>query len=380
MSRLDEASIAPMVRAFQNGDPNVTRIQACCRPWREQPEDDPWFEQAQDELPIRMRACGQLASAINQNTTIEELELIGFPADMCNAVAEALKHNVTLQSVVIYDAGGGDAAGIPFAEAMRHNTTLKSLKIAWVSQGFDGVGDGACAALAEALRYNSTLRSLELAGDFRNTTLRRLLDCTRISSRHLEMYGDGADALLVAVAEGMKRHSTIRHLTLVSEFIGDAAVAAIAEALRNNLTLLSLTCHVDEMLDGHLVSDATGMVLAEALKRNIALHSLIVQGPASLVRAFPLADAMKHNPILQLAQLTIWSPASRDEITLDAAVLEAFHCNHQLPTQWRALACTARSRSDFSLATLGDIIIRTRVFAYFLPLLCTLKAKWPLYR
>merc|ERR1712048_13376 len=112
-------------------------------------------------------------------------------------------------------------------------------------------------------------------------------------------------------------------------------------------------------------------VLAEALKRNIALHSLILQGPASLVRAFPLADAMKHNPILQLAQLAILSPASRDKITWDAAVLEAFQCNLELPSQWRALACTARSKSDFSLATPSDIIIRNRVFAYFLPPLCT---------
>jgi Ran GTPase-activating protein (RanGAP) involved in mRNA processing and transport len=75
-------------------------------------------------------------------------------------IADALKHNTTLEWLYLSDNNIGDEGACAFADALKHNTTLIELDIS-----VNNIGDEGVCAFADALKHNTRLHWLELSNN-----------------------------------------------------------------------------------------------------------------------------------------------------------------------------------------------------------------------
>ena len=77
------------------------------------------------------------------------------------AVAEAIKHNATLNSFSMdaRETQIGDATGVAMADAIKQNATLQSFSIKAVATE---IGNATGVAMAEAIKQNATLQSFSI--------------------------------------------------------------------------------------------------------------------------------------------------------------------------------------------------------------------------
>ena len=137
-------------------------------------------------------------------------------------VATALIRNKCLTALFADANEIGDDGATAIANSLVHNTTLKCLDLSENGVGAEvhfhhegeseGIGDKAATALAKALQVNKSLETL------------RLSSC--------EITDDGAHALLASL-----RDSSITHIDLRQNQLGDAAKKALEDAHERTSTL-----------------------------------------------------------------------------------------------------------------------------------------------
>ena len=181
-----------------------------------------------------------LAQALRVNDTLRKLDLTynGVGAAGAHALAEALRVNSTLRELNLDANEIGDEGAQALAETLHVNGTLRMLGLR-----DSGCGEPATRALAEALRVNAALETLDLGeNDVRsggacalaaalhdNGTLRELcLDKNNVGAR-------GARALVEA-------QGALRTLDLRTNYLSADGASALADALRGNGVLRTLSC------------------------------------------------------------------------------------------------------------------------------------------
>lgn len=150
-------------------------------------------------------------------------------------LADALKSNNSLTSIVIWQGQIGDAGAKALAAALQENRTLKDLQLPNNRIGDKGAGD-----FAAALKVNTTLTALSLSGN---------------------SVGNEGGKLL---AEALEVNSSLTHLSLFANYYLHAeGVIALADSLLVNETLVRLD----------LGSNDIGIEGLDALKKIQSLYS-----------------------------------------------------------------------------------------------------------
>ncbi|KJE90737.1 TKL/IRAK protein kinase [Capsaspora owczarzaki ATCC 30864] len=168
------------------------------------------------------------------------------------AIAEALKVNTTLTSLILDCNQIGDVGAQAIAEALKVNTTLT-----WVTIWQNHIGDAGAQAIAEALKVNTTLTWLSL-------------DTNAIG-----------DAGARAIAEAIKVNKALTRLHLSKNQLGDAGAQAFAEALKVNKTLAELDLSENFFTtSGINALKQTGNAICKLIK----LNSQRVRSPAELTQ------------------------------------------------------------------------------------------------
>jgi Ran GTPase-activating protein (RanGAP) involved in mRNA processing and transport len=148
-------------------------------------------------------------------------------------LAQALKRNTALSTVVLYEHHMEASGNIEIAKSLLQNNTLRDFEL-W------GQVDKSCAAIyADVLRSNKTL--------------------TRLSLYKSEIDNDGAHEL----AKGLKGNTTLKVLNLHSNYIGGAGGRALAEALAGNITLSALN------LENNFLSEEVKELLKQQASVNL---------------------------------------------------------------------------------------------------------------
>lgn len=331
-----------------------------------------------------------LADALSTNRTLEGLAVgATFPDEEVGpALGEALAVNASLKTVVLEGDLVGDATGLAVAGALKSNRTLINLAV----HG-DLVGNETGLAMAGVLLENRTLASLKLEGatlgDPTNRAFAEVLCAPASQLWSLEVSGgcfsDETGRALAKVLEikGALRSLSIRarriaglascgcralssvlqaaaleSLEVTCAGAGDAA--SLAQALRGNRALRSLTVH------GH-IADAGMQAFAEALLENTRLQSLCVRGDGtySAVASRAMGKALRTNTTvttLELVGVKGWPPG---------AASAALQRNRELPQLWRHVALVALRSEHCGLNVAVDSMtargFRIAVFSFFLP-------------
>ena len=279
----------------------------------------------------------QLAGALRENATLTQLDLAGNLMGVAGAIqlADALLVNKALQALGLDHNATGDAGATQLAGALRGNATLTELSL-----GTTGVSDAGTAQLAGALRVSATLKRLCLSREWRGREYRdcwrfgvlpadngignagamQLADAIRNNARTsltwIDLRGNRVSAtemqtVLALVEfhpnstvrfrraiESMGREECVEFSTNYCITIGDAGAVKVADALRDNSTVLRM------LLAGNSIGAEGAATLADALHSNAALKMLHLDcnqvGDAGAAR---FSDALRVNSTLTALHL-----------------------------------------------------------------------------
>ncbi|KJE92764.1 TKL/IRAK protein kinase [Capsaspora owczarzaki ATCC 30864] len=179
------------------------------------------------------------------------------------AIAEALKLNTTLTTLVLSENQIGDAGAQSIAEALKVNTTLTELRLE-----FNQIGDAGAQAIAEALKVNTKLGTLYL--------------------RQNQIGEVGA----LAIAEALRVNKTLALLYLESNFLTKAEIIALRQT--------GNTCHLKALDNQRTRSPAEQAAVAknQQLRTELAAKEQELQQLRSdLKSALDRIDALeRHQP------------------------------------------------------------------------------------
>ena len=115
-----------------------------------------------DGTHISDRGAQAIATALHHNSTLDTLDLSNSRISDAGstALAQALHHNSTLDALDLSNSRISDAGSTALAQALHHNSTLDALDLS-----NSRISDAGSTALAQALHHNSTLRWLYLSGN-----------------------------------------------------------------------------------------------------------------------------------------------------------------------------------------------------------------------
>ena len=225
-------------------------------------------------------------------------------------IAEALKRNASLAALNLEGNGIGAPGATKMAEALQDNNALMALGLAFNRVGGDGaaetvkggvrqldlqgngIGAPGATKVARALQENRTLTELDLGsnkigegkqgrgigGAWESAELLRRGAAAWGGAaggwRHegtVRMWRDSGDEGATRLAEALRVNCTLRTLTLQFNNIGERGARAVARALASNATLTALCLY------GNRVRDAGATALAEALRVNKTLGSVVTR-------------------------------------------------------------------------------------------------------
>jgi hypothetical protein len=215
-------------------------------------------------------------------------------------LAEALKHNKTLQSLVLTLNGLGVEGATALRDALKYNKTLQSLVLTGNQLGAEGA-----LVLALALEENTSLQTL-------------LLDGNRMG-----------DAGAQALANALKRNNTLQLLNLNNNKIGTEGAQALAQALEHNKRLRSLSLIVNRE-----IGDAGKQALSEALQNNLALETLSFR----LINPSNIAKTNKAREKIVDRWLTFCTVGCIPGLLPEAAALAKWFVDTKIPSPVNKLA------------------------------------------
>ncbi|KJE95243.1 hypothetical protein, variant 2 [Capsaspora owczarzaki ATCC 30864] len=208
------------------------------------------------------------------------------------AIAEALKVNMTITQVDLWQNQIGEVGARALAETLKVNET-----VTWIAIWDNQIGDAGASAIAEALKVNKTVTEVVLGGnqisDIGASAIAEALGVnktvTRLNLDKNQIGSAGAQAL----AEAFKVNTTVTDVDLGGNQISDIGASAIAEALKVNKTVTRLD------LDKNQIGSAGAQALAEAFKVNKTLAWLNLSWNCiGDVGIQAIADAFESNPTL----------------------------------------------------------------------------------
>lgn len=190
---------------------------------------------------------------LKTNTDLVELNLEPHVAELNviragiesrgDMIAEGLKTNSTLTSLMFYGQGMRTTGASLFAEAFRTNQSLTKIDL-----GCNPIGGEGFQLIAESLQHHPVINSLKLDNIFGESF-------TEVQ------YG--------SITKLMSVNSSLTELTLNRSNLPSGAFLGIAQALSVNTSLLRLECWANTT-----IGDETGAAIVEALIHNSTLRSL----------------------------------------------------------------------------------------------------------
>lgn len=198
-----------------------------------------------DLHPGTDESLASVAAVIKGNQAMHTLYLTAFGVGDAglHAIAEAIGVTTTLTSFT-FRARNTSGQGSGFEAvcgALEMNTSIRELHISGLEPfHMPNLGDAGVAALARSLTTNSTLTSLGFTLPNRGTSASRLIELMgsfRLNKGLARLYLiGGKDETLQALAEALRSNHTLTSLSL-STRLGDPTALAFAETLRVNKTL-----------------------------------------------------------------------------------------------------------------------------------------------
>ncbi|CAF4647459.1 unnamed protein product [Rotaria sp. Silwood1] len=193
---------------------------------------------------IGQNGAEHLANLQQTNSTLKSLELSGNPSYLCLIVeaAHKIRHNQAPSTFNLERLNIDDKGAQYLAEALKTNNTLISLILA-----YNDMSDVGIELIAHALRNNITLTTLSLRqnriGDIgaeylaillrNNPTLKELdLSLNRITNH-------GAQN----IALGLQQNKVLTRMNLSQNQIEDDGARQLVEILHDNQTLINLELH-----------------------------------------------------------------------------------------------------------------------------------------
>ena len=280
---------------------------------------------------IGNEAVKLLGETLNENNYLVELKLSdnNIGTGGASSLGEVLKSNCTLASLMLDSNEIGIEGAENIAEGLKSNHALSSLSLAdnkleeegtnaliqalnynntliYLDLHNNNTGNKEASELAQVLRYNSSLTCLKLGGkSFGNTIgdegvkqLAEALKCNQtLISLTLESHyfaGGGIKSEgASALAEALKSNRMLTHLNLEENKIGQEGAEALANALESNNMLTYLNLHSNK------IGDVGAKKLAEALKYNRSLTELNLDANSMGERGISqLAEALRENKCL----------------------------------------------------------------------------------
>jgi hypothetical protein len=238
-------------------------------------------------------------------------------------LAEALKHNKTLQSLVLTLNGLGVEGATALRDALKYNKTLQSLVLTGNQLGAEGA-----LVLALALEENTSLQTL-------------LLDGNRMG-----------DAGAQALANALKRNNTLQLLNLNNNKIGTEGAQALAQALEHNKRLRSLSLIVNRE-----IGDAGKQALSEALQNNLALETLSFR----LINPSNIAKTNKAREKIVDRWLTFCTVGCIPGLLPEAAALAKWFVDTKIPSPVNQLEINFLSYLAHKLAFETLLLAATKI-------------------
>lgn len=253
------------------------------------------------------------------------------------AIAAALVTNRTVRVLDLSQNRVQHGGVRELARALRLNGALHSLKLEEWQDTFDD--PQALSALTAAISINKGLRLLSLAGteigDRGAIALGPAL-AANVTLRSLDLsHGDAAgskaagrtagkgvigDAGLAAIAEALTGNCRLTDLNLQGNTCGPLSALALSDALRLNSTLTSLclsSCQLDDNMLGTLMSgvraNKTLTTLGLSCVRGVDMHGMRC-----------LADALKHNASLTSLDLSFLQLSEADDPGMRSGMWSVF--------------------------------------------------------
>lgn len=211
---------------------------------------------------IGIEGCALIADSLRENKTIKSLLLgtDGIGDAGAEKIAELIKHNQTLETIYLgcndIRAKGAEA----LAAAIEENQSVKGL---WLKR--NPIGTGGAQKLAQILKKNTALKVLDLVNtDLKPEGIAEILDTLINHNRSIERLYLGGNK--IAAAEDFKKllasNNALKSLMLNVNSLGDGGAFEIAEGLKLNRNLEELG----------LASNNIGLTGAKALLESLNSH------------------------------------------------------------------------------------------------------------
>jgi hypothetical protein len=186
------------------------------------------------------KASKYIASIIQYNTHIFEINLLIGEPEAVYWIANALKVNSTLKKIKITGDVRNEGARL-IADAINVNSTLQVISLVGCNIGPVGAN-----WLAEAIKQNATLLEIYLGGN--------------------HIGEEGAKC----IAEAIKQNHTLQEISISAE-TGEEGVKCIAHAIQQNSTLKAI------YLSFYEISTQFLKLIAEAIKMNYTLQTIRIR-------------------------------------------------------------------------------------------------------
>ncbi|XP_065883961.1 protein NLRC3-like [Dysidea avara] len=133
-------------------------------------------------------------------------------------IINAVKVNRTLKTLIIIHCGIGDARAAVISDCITHNTTITQLDLSWNLITSKGAVD-----LFKTIQFNTTIQKLDVS--------------------HNEICSKLCNDGIIAISDCLKDNTTLHDLCVTTPDISDQASQHLASALRENLSLHTLSFH-----------------------------------------------------------------------------------------------------------------------------------------
>jgi hypothetical protein len=271
---------------------------------------------------------------------------------------DGLLHNSTITRLEFAESYLGDAVGVILANVLRFNCSIETLVVKGV-----GFRNGAGVALAEAIQVNSTLTTLDLSENKETglATCIAMAEALKLSKTLIQLDMDSChvtDDGVLALAAALEINTSLQAFSLACNAFGEVGGIALAKACLTNKTLITVA------LFGTQIGPAGGMAWAEMLTINKTLVTINLDGCGlENVGGKAMCEMLKSNTTL--AELDL----SNNTITSEAGMIlaEALSINTTLACfesdgNFFGVSLCAILESSKNNKTLKKLVLRDSTF------------------
>lgn len=270
-----------------------------------------------------------LANALKTNRTLTTLviqyNILGTLGG--EVLAKALEVNTTITYLSLYGNHLGSKGGVALVKSLENNKTLTSLDI-----GANELDHNVCLSLSKVLKKNTTLTSLNLPHNYlrdgralvlsKNTTLTHL----NLENNCIRCKG------VVALAEALATNTSLTSLGLSDNAFYEEGYVALAKALETNTTLTSLTMWCNFLGYGYIHTT----VIKTFINRNQTITNVIHLVDIALALGIPPTNMKMCVKVDEIAEVHVdrlireasWRPLAHQKLDKDTASIVFAYASH----------------------------------------------------